>query len=230
MKTLSPKLLLLVEQVVKRAQSGNEEQADDLRREMLSHFFEEERELLLQGHSQKEVISMVTQRFGDIEEVGKQLYMVQRRFEHLPLIGSLLYYRPVLMAVKLFFVHLLLFFLIAIVPIDYFFDRFLGKVGVWDFFVQFQNSFPVFILFFAGIGEGVVFAKGSNCKLLIEAFILSYVPILFFVFFSLLDDLFMKRGFFDASTFLVFLCIAFFQGLGLLIGLYFYKKLREKKK
>ncbi|MEI6221132.1 MAG: hypothetical protein WCP97_00025 [bacterium] len=216
----SPQLKVLVEQIVKSTYLDSAEQSDDLRREMTSHFFEEERELLLLGHTQEEVISMVTQRFGSTDEVGKQLYMVQRRFEQVPFIGELFYYQPVLAAMKLFLLHC---FIIAILLMLSMFGVTAGNLSNIPLFVKFFYFFSldwiqlVFPLF--GVFEGLWFGrKLLSRSFWLESCFISYTPFLLLSFMVGLNETLIGSDtnfstVFYCAGMLVMHCVCFMLGV-----------------
>lgn len=66
----------LVEDVIAAIPIKKERQKLELRKELLSHFLEEKRELELQGYSQEKIFIILQDRFGNTQQIAKQLFVV----------------------------------------------------------------------------------------------------------------------------------------------------------
>jgi hypothetical protein len=75
------------------------DELEELRRELESHFVESIYDRELDGSTVREAVT----EFGDSQQIGKQLYFANRKYERLPLIGELLYYPPFLLTVLMIF-------------------------------------------------------------------------------------------------------------------------------
>lgn len=66
----------LVEEIVSESGIKKEKDKENLRKELYSHFWDESRELALQGYNEEKMTESVRTRFGNIESIGKQLFIV----------------------------------------------------------------------------------------------------------------------------------------------------------
>lgn len=199
----------IIQQTLDASHLSDEEKAE-LERELRAHILDHARELELNGYSEKEIIETITRAFGDTEEIGQQLFLVHRRFERIPWIGPLLYYRPFTLGVQLFVIHCIVLFVwfsklffVLIAVVEQRFNHYYSTVdGVTGMLQSFDVAPPFIIAFITIIPlfEGIWAAiRVQSRSILFESFAVSYIPIFFFLFSYLLnqvlehDDIFIDR-------------------------------------
>ncbi len=79
---------------------------EEIKLEIESHLADEAQELALSGTTPDEATRQVIVRFGDPQAVGRELALAKRPWARLPLIGPLIYYWPLRMGMKLFFLQI----------------------------------------------------------------------------------------------------------------------------
>lgn len=113
-KHMPNELRKLIAQTIEASQLEQTEK-DELRRELESHILAHIYELEVAGRSEAEVIAEIKKAFGDTQEIGRELFYAHHKFENVPLVGPLLYYRPIRLGAKLFVAYLGMFFLVVLV-------------------------------------------------------------------------------------------------------------------
>lgn len=143
---------------------------EELTKELLSHFFEQEYEMNLQGNREEQNVKKIKASFGNPDEIGKQLHMVHQRYEKIPLIGPLFYYRPVVTAFKLFFAQLFGWLLLTVI--------------IWLMKDGFASAPPLLttliktIPYLSGIGAGIWLSKQKlSWAEMLDALFLSLLPL-----------------------------------------------------
>jgi hypothetical protein len=66
----------MVEEIVSASLFKKEKDKQELRKELLSHFLEESRDLALQGYAEENITMAIQNNFGNIATVSRELHIV----------------------------------------------------------------------------------------------------------------------------------------------------------
>lgn len=97
----------VVDATVSASQLNNEEK-EEVRKELMAHMQDYEDELQFQGMTEEDSTQKITESFGSPKKIGEQLHMVHRRFDRIPFIGPLFYYTTAVRSIQLFLSHILM--------------------------------------------------------------------------------------------------------------------------
>lgn len=191
---MNAKLDTLAKEITKDARLGKKE-SESLYKELVSDFVERERDLILSGMTQEQVYLAVSGEFGNTRELGKSFYFANQPLSRIPLLGEMLYFRPLRFAILLGVTKIAAYILgfIGSSIVSSFVDSLVSSGVVQDYTSSYYEpnrlinylAFITFVsvLFIVGSLVGLsIYKKAGNLTELVQAHALLYLPFVVWAF------------------------------------------------
>lgn len=176
---MNAKLDILAKEITKAARLGKKE-SGSLYKELVSDFVERERDLILSGMTGEQVYLAVAGEFGDAKELGKSFYYANQPLSKIPLLGEMLYFRPLRLATALglseIFVYVAGFWgsMLVLNLISTFLDSSQGPSTLMNL-IEVGFLLAVFVVM-ESLQGWIAYKKVNNIPELFQAHVILYLP------------------------------------------------------